>query len=291
MLILNFLKSQYSYPNLNALRAALRYPNRSWAELLNFEPTYRYSSRRKTRVTDFLLDPSLEPDLTLPQVNLIPLTAEQEMAKKRAVTTLLTETNQAEVPRASQTQEIVVALPTHQPSSSRASKRAWTSTTEPRLVDEDETVVPQTNPPSPPPERSDRASSSKWAPKITFQNHAIKDSDSVVVKKDHFLVFNLAKSVCLPADMEHHNHLTELKAIRSATKSMVLAMQKNHIAHKRVLELRKTTRQAVAEANAKTTELEESKKQVAELQTEMARLTGLVSSAEADKKGCGRGKR
>ncbi|THF97370.1 hypothetical protein TEA_017370 [Camellia sinensis var. sinensis] len=73
---LNFLKSQYSYPNLNTLRAALRYPNRSWAKLLNFEPTYRYCNRRKTRVTDFLLEPSPEPDPSLPQINLIPLTAE-----------------------------------------------------------------------------------------------------------------------------------------------------------------------------------------------------------------------
>ena len=39
------------------------------------------------------------------------------------------------------------------------------------------------------------------------------------------MAFNLAKSVCLPADMEHHKNLTELKAIRSATKSMILVSQ------------------------------------------------------------------
>ncbi|GMP46613.1 hypothetical protein CsSME_00014694 [Camellia sinensis var. sinensis] len=97
------------------------------------------------------------------------------------------------------------------------------------------------------------------------------------------MAFNLAKSVCLPADMEHHKNLTELKAIRSATKSMVLAMQKNHIAHKRVLELRKTARQAMTEVIEKTTELEEARKQIAELKTKNGRLTGLVNSAEADK--------
>ncbi|GMP78113.1 hypothetical protein CsSME_00034171 [Camellia sinensis var. sinensis] len=97
------------------------------------------------------------------------------------------------------------------------------------------------------------------------------------------MAFNLAKSVCLPADMEHHKHLTELRAIRSATKSMVLAMQKSHIAHKRVLELRKTTRQALAEVTEKTVELEQARQHIAELKSENGRLTGLVSSAEAEK--------
>lgn len=52
--------------------------------------------------------------------------------------------------------------------------------------------------------------------------------DSISAKKDHFLAFNyflafnLAKSVCLLADMERHENLTELKVIRSTTKSMIL---------------------------------------------------------------------
>ncbi|XP_028084235.1 uncharacterized protein LOC114285396 [Camellia sinensis] len=205
------------------------------------------------------------------------------MAKKRAVRTLITETNQGEVPQAGQTQGAMVALPTAQPSSSRPSKRARTSTTEPRLVDKDETLLPQTTPPSPQPERSDRASSSEWIPKITYNNHAITSIDSVVANKDHKLTFNLAKSMCLPSDMEHHDHLTELKAIRSATKSMVLAMQKNHISHKRVLELRKIAQLAVANANAKTVELNEAKQKIAELESDNARLTELVNAVEADK--------
>ena len=60
-------------------------------------------------------------------------------------------------------------------------------------------------------------------------------------------------------------------------------MQKSHIAHKRVLELRKTTRQALAEVTEKTAELEEAREQLAELKSENGRLTGLVSSAEAEK--------
>ncbi|GMP21694.1 hypothetical protein CsSME_00000026 [Camellia sinensis var. sinensis] len=212
------LHSLYSYPNLATLLAALRYPERSWAKLLKFEPTYRYSGRRKARVTDFLLEEAPEPDPTLPEIRLFPLTAEEEMAKRNRVRALLTETNRPEVPPSSQTQQAVVALPSQQPSSSRPSKRARSTPTEQRLVDEHET----TPPPIPQPEPSDRAGSSRWAPKLKFQNRLIQDTDSVVAEKDHLMAFNLAKSVCLPVDMEHHQNLTELKAIRSATKSMIL---------------------------------------------------------------------
>ncbi|GMP54259.1 hypothetical protein CsSME_00019482 [Camellia sinensis var. sinensis] len=170
------------------------------------------------------------------------------MAKRNRVRALLTETNRSEVSQTGQTTETVVALPSQQPSSSWANKRARTSQTDPQ--------------PSPQPEYSDRADSSKWAPSLTFQNRDIQETDSVVVEKDHLMAFNLAKSVCLPKDMEHHNKQlnTELKAIRSSTKSMILAIQKNNIAHKKVLELRKTTRQAMADAEAKTAELEQAKK-------------------------------
>ncbi|XP_028107154.1 cell division control protein 2 homolog [Camellia sinensis] len=88
---LNQLKSYYPYANQDALRAALRYRHCGWVELLNFEPTYRYSRMKKTRVTDFLLEPSPEPDPNSSQINLIPFTEEQEMAKRRAVRALITE--------------------------------------------------------------------------------------------------------------------------------------------------------------------------------------------------------
>ncbi|GMP86044.1 hypothetical protein CsSME_00038987 [Camellia sinensis var. sinensis] len=207
------------------------------------------------------------------------------MAKRNRVRALLTETNRPEVPQTGQTTETVVALPSQQPSASRANKGARISQTEQRLVDEDETILPPNPQPSPQPEYSNRADSSKWAPSFTFQNRDIQETDSVVAEKDHLMAFNLAKSVCLPKDMEHHHKQlnTELKAIRSSTKSMILAIQKNNIAHKKVLELRKTTRQAMADAEAKTAELEQAKKQIAELQSKNGRLTGLVSSAEAEK--------
>ncbi|XP_028085780.1 uncharacterized protein LOC114286755 [Camellia sinensis] len=146
------------------------------------------------------------------------------------------------------------------------------------------TAVPPVLPPSPQPEPNDRTTTS-WAPKLTFNNRDVSDADSVVAEKDHLLAFSLAKSVCLPKDMEHHKKQlnTELKSIRSATKSMILAIQKNYNTHKKVLELRQTTRDAVAEAELKSAEVENIKKQMAELQAENSRLTGLVSSAEAER--------
>ena len=88
------------------------------------------------------------------------------------------------------------------------------------------------------------------------------------------MAFNLAKSVCLPKDMEHHYKQlnTELKSVRSSTKSMILvssfyllsnfsqlsvrlivtsplqAIQKNQVTHRRIMELRHHTREAMAEA-------------------------------------------
>ncbi|GMP46251.1 hypothetical protein CsSME_00014479 [Camellia sinensis var. sinensis] len=148
------------------------------------------------------------------------------MAKRNRVRALLTETNRPEVPQTGQTTETVVALPSQQPSSSRANKHARTSQIEQRLVDEDETILPPSHQPSPQPEYSDRADSFKWAPSLTFQNRDIQETDSVVAKKDHLMAFNLAKSVCLPKDMEHHNRQlnTKLKAIRSSTKSIILSL-------------------------------------------------------------------
>ena len=225
------LLSNYGYPNLSVLRVALRVKERSWAKLLDFQPTYRYSGRRKARVTDFLLEDAPEPDPNLPQINLVPLTAEQEMAKKNRLKALLTETTPAEVQGIGRATETVVALPSQRPSSSRPSKRARTNQTEPRLADEDETVLPASPPPSPQPslqpEPTDRTASPKWTPVLTFNDRDITTSDSVVSEKDHQMAFNLAKSVCLPKDMEHHYKQlnTELKSIRSSTKSMILVSQ------------------------------------------------------------------
>ncbi|GMP81592.1 hypothetical protein CsSME_00036245 [Camellia sinensis var. sinensis] len=60
-------------------------------------------------------------------------------------------------------------------------------------------------------------------------------------------------------------------------------MQKNHVAHKRVLELCKTVRLVVVDVNAKMVELNEMKQKASELEADNARLTELVNTAEADK--------
>ncbi|XP_028085616.1 uncharacterized protein LOC114286636 [Camellia sinensis] len=206
------------------------------------------------------------------------------MAKKSRVRALLTSTTRGEVQPSIEAQPAVVALPSQQPSSSRPSKRARNTPAEQQLVDEVESL-PQSPQPSPQPEQTNRPESPKWAPPLTFNDRDIKATDSVVAEKDHQLAFNLAKSVCLPKDMEHHLKQlnTEMKSIRSASKSMILALQKNNITYKKVQELRKTTRQAMAEAEAKSAELIEAERRMAELQSENGRLADLVSSAEAEK--------
>ncbi|XP_028125783.1 uncharacterized protein LOC114322636 [Camellia sinensis] len=171
------LRSLYSYPNLGVLRAALRVKERSWSKLLNFEPTYRYSGRRKAKVTDFLLEEAPEPDPTLPEIRLVPLTAEEEMAKRSRVRALLTETARPEVTPPSQSQPAVVALPSQQPSSSRRTKRPRTAEPERVLVDEEPVIQPSL-PPSPRPESSDRTISC-WAPKLSFNDRDILETDSL----------------------------------------------------------------------------------------------------------------
>ncbi|GMP84046.1 hypothetical protein CsSME_00037731 [Camellia sinensis var. sinensis] len=106
----------------------------------------------------------------------------------------------------------------------------------------------------------------------------------MVAKKDHMLAFNLSNGLYLPANMEHYDHLTKLKAIWLATKSMVLVSRaKSHIVHKRVLELRKTALLAITDADAKVAELKEVKAKLTELATENERLAELVNATGTDK--------
>ncbi|THG09598.1 hypothetical protein TEA_025091 [Camellia sinensis var. sinensis] len=64
-----------------------------------------------------------------------------------------------------------------------------------------------------------------------------------------------------------------------------MAVQKNHSAHQRVLELRKTAQAAVAvaDAEAKAAELKDLKAKLAELSADRDQLAELVNAAEADK--------
>ena len=112
------MQANYQFTNVEAIRAVLRYRHRDCNDLLGYTPTYRYSAPRRCRVTDFLRAPSPPPDPTLPDVPLIRLPAEQEMAKRSRIKNLLTATS-AEVPRvvtrspaAGQSSGAVVALAT-----------------------------------------------------------------------------------------------------------------------------------------------------------------------------------
>lgn len=60
-------------------------------------------------------------------------------------------------------------------------------------------------------------------------------------------------------------------------------MQKNQVAHKRILELRKMTKVAIAEMSSKEAELKVLKTTLAELTAEKERLTELVNVVEANK--------
>ncbi|GMP25228.1 hypothetical protein CsSME_00002193 [Camellia sinensis var. sinensis] len=86
------LVDDYSRANQEAIRVLLRHPTeeKESPKLLGFEPTYHYTSSRKSRVTNFLRVPSSEPDPNLPAIKLVPFTAEQEMAKIWAIKSMIT---------------------------------------------------------------------------------------------------------------------------------------------------------------------------------------------------------
>ena len=88
----------------------LRYSHRDCNESLGYTPTYRYSALRRSKVTDFLRAPTPPPNPTLPDVPLIRLTEEQEMAKRSRIKNLLTATS-AEIP----------SITTHSPAAGQSS--------------------------------------------------------------------------------------------------------------------------------------------------------------------------
>ncbi|GMP46588.1 hypothetical protein CsSME_00014678 [Camellia sinensis var. sinensis] len=91
---------------------------------------------------------------------------------------------------------------------------------------------------------------------VNFKDRVVSTANSVTAEKHHLLAFGLSKSLYLPADMERHENLTELKAIRSATKPMVLT---------------------------KEAELKVLKASLVELSAENEKLAKKVSAAEAKK--------
>ncbi|XP_028111557.1 uncharacterized protein LOC114309875 [Camellia sinensis] len=93
----------------------------------------------------------------------------------------------------------------------------------------------------------------------------------------------MTKGLIFPADMKKHDELSDLKVLRSAAKSIVLAAQKNYLAHDRMITIRQSLRDAIAENKAKTAEI--AKLKAAQEATEAKRdtLSQKLDRAQVDK--------
>lgn len=142
------LAEDYSRANQEAIRVALWHlvEERESHKLLGFEPSYRYTAPRRSRVTDFLRAPSAEPDPNLPPIKLVLLTAEQEMAKIWAIKSMITgEPSDSQLPEAAggtsstpavQDKGAVLAL-TNEQAAGQSMKRSRRGQSKQHLVDED----------------------------------------------------------------------------------------------------------------------------------------------------------
>ncbi|XP_028108415.1 uncharacterized protein LOC114307223 [Camellia sinensis] len=293
------LAADYYRANQEAITALLCHPTeeREASKLLGFEQTYHYTAPHKSRVTDFLRAPTPEPDPNLPPIRLVPLTAEQEMAKIRAIKSMITgEEGESQEPEVTggtsftptgQQEGTVLALVSKQPAG-RSKKRLRKEQTGPRLADEDstdhvstelgdQTEQPQTDKSKGP------ATPPVWAPEFKYQGRAVSAEDSVYADKDYSLGFNLTKELILPADMKKHDELSDLKVLRSAAKSIVLAAQKNYLAHNRMIKVRQSLRDAIAENKAQKAEISKIKAAQEAVEAERDNLSQKVNRAKADK--------
>lgn len=224
--------------NQEAIRVILRHPTEEMesSKLLGFEQTYHYQAQRKSRVTDFLRAPSPEPDANLPPIRLVPLTAKQEMAKIRAIKSMIireeTETQQPKATGrtssalAGQTEGAVLALASEQPIG-RSKKRPRKEQTGQHLVDEDSTEHASTELGDQTEQQisgpSQRPSASPvWSLEFKYNGRAVSEADSVYAEKDYSLDFNMTKGLILLADIKKHDELFDLKVLHSAAKSIVL---------------------------------------------------------------------
>ncbi|GMP35149.1 hypothetical protein CsSME_00007720 [Camellia sinensis var. sinensis] len=193
------------------------------------------------------------------------------MAKIRAIKLMITgEKGESQPPEATggtsstpagQTEGAVLALASEQPAG-RSKKRTRKEMTGQNLVDEDSTEVASTEqgdrteqPLAGKSKGKDPATPPVWAPEFKYQGRAVSSEDSVYADKDYSLGFNLTKGLILPADMKKHDELSDLKVLRSAAKSIVLATQKNYLAHDRMIKVRQSLRDAISENEAQKGEI------------------------------------
>lgn len=200
----------------------LRYRHRDCNELLGYTPTYRYSAPRRSRVTDFLRVPSPPPDPTLPDVPLIRLTDEQEMAKRSRIKNLLTATS-AEIPSvttrspaAGQSSAAIVALASPAPAARQSAREARRAGKRPRADPSAELVAELTTEhpaetPAPVP---------AWRPQLKHRGQDIPATASIKADKEHLLAFDLSKAFLLPGDVVGSDHVSDTRLVKSSVKSM-----------------------------------------------------------------------
>ncbi|GMP48324.1 hypothetical protein CsSME_00015718 [Camellia sinensis var. sinensis] len=83
--------------------------------------------------------------------------------------------------------------------------------------------------------------------------------------------------------MKKHDELSDLKVLRSVVKSIVLAAQKNYLAHERMAAMRQSLRDAISNNKAKTAKLTEIKAALGAVEAERNKLSKQAARAEADK--------
>ncbi|KAF5933580.1 hypothetical protein HYC85_029751 [Camellia sinensis] len=249
------LQANYQFPNVEAIRTVLRYSHRDCNDLLGYTPTYRYSAPRRSRVTDFLRALSPPPDPTLPDVPLIRLTDEQEMAKRNRIKNLLTATS-AEIPSvvarslaAGQSSAAVVAL---------ASPAAGNLPT-------------------------GSAPSQTWRPQLKHRGKEIPANASVKGDKEHLLAFDLSKALLLPSDVVGSDHVPDTRLVKSAVKSMTRAIQKQHLVMERIHRLRQKASDTASQVESLQTELGQARSSLEAANSDNNRLLDQLEAAEKEK--------
>ncbi|GMP81774.1 hypothetical protein CsSME_00036374 [Camellia sinensis var. sinensis] len=305
------LQANYHNPNEAVIRIVLWYRNRDCHEFLGYVSTYRYSAPRRSRVTNFLRAPSPPPDPTLPDVPLIRLTEEEEMAKRSRIKNLITATS-TELPSipsraaaAGQTNGAVVALASTaavQPSkdSCRAGKRPRTADPSAELVAELSTKQPAAiTEPTPP-----------WKPQLKHRGKQISASASVKGDKEHLLAFDLTKALLLLSDVTGSDHVLDTRLVKSSVKSMtrvrilhvlfkifqvfawfpfsnqtlfLQAIQKQHLVMERIHRLRQKVTDAASQVKHLQTELGQLKASLEIANTDNSKLLSQLRATKKEK--------
>ncbi|KAL7198677.1 hypothetical protein ACSBR2_021060 [Camellia fascicularis] len=271
------LQASYQYPNVEAIRTVLRYSHWDCNELLGYTPTYRYSAPHRSKVTDFLRAPSSPPDPTLPDVPLIRLTEEQEMAKRSRIKNLLTATS-AEIPSitthspaAGQSSGPVVALasPAAGQEPRREGKRLRADPSA-ELVAELTTEQPAVCVDPIP----------SWRPQLKHRGKDIPANASVKGDKEHLFTFDLSKALLLPSDVVGNDHVLDTQLVKSTVKSMTRAIQKQHLVMERIHRLRQKANDTASQVQNLQTELGRAKSSLEIANVDNNRLLGQLDEAE-----------